>query len=354
MTSELQQAKIQIEKDKVLWENKSRYLELQKDNLKQELSEINKNNKDLMESIQKRHDEDKEKLEKSSYDKYQNMENKYVNQIKEINEKHNIIYSEIFNNNKLLEKELKNLKLDYEIKNKSFDPAASNRKIEELNDQIEKYKTELEQSKKTSYNKINELRQTMEKEKDDLKRKTYDLEARIKEMESKRSNYIFEIELERGKWNNEKEHLNSTIGDLKDQLETITLKNENLTKENVKLKNEKNIGRSNINTSKIGGISSRIGGGVSMGNSSIGGRGTNPYANFASGVGSTMFGGGGKFGNMDKILEADVSNIQNTSHISSTNKDSNFKSDNINSNSNSKFLNKYKAKDFDDSKFSDN
>ena len=317
LTNELQEAKTQIEKDNLLWDNKCKFLEHQRDTYKTDLNNLQAKFDTTIDSIQQKNSEEKERLEKNSTEKLANLEQKYTLQLKESSEKHANIYSELFNSNKNYEKELKNIKLELEIKNKSLESANNTRNVDELTEQLEKTKQELEAIKKGTLSKTNDIRSQMEKEKDDLKKKISELEAKIKEMESKRSTSLFEIELEKGKWNNEKEHLLSNINELKDTIETIQAKNESLTKDNLKLKNEKaTLGRNmKTNTSTTG--NSRVGGGVS-----IGGRSGNPYANVVGGMGTNLLTGviGNKFGfgadKIDKILDADVSGIQNTSMIS--------------------------------------
>lgn len=335
LTSELQEARTHIEKDKILYENKMRFLETQRDAYKSDLAESQKKYDQMIDSITKKHSDEKEKLEKSCIDKVASIESKYILQIKDSNDKHNNVYTELFNSNKNLEKELKNLKLELDIKTKSFDPTQSTKTIEELGDQLEKVKVELEITKKGNQAKTNEIRATMEKDKDTLKAKINEMECKLKEMEAKRSNTLFEMELDRGKWQNEKEHLLSSINELKDQVETLQGKIETLTKDNVKLKSEKaNLGRGTKPGAGTG-VANRVGG-VSMG-SGISGRGSNPYANFVSGASSGGMSGLSGFGSklvglgMEKMLDADVSDI-NTSTQSINKKDvfskfSKFKAD---------------------------
>ena len=184
----------------------------------------------------------------------------------------------------------------------------------------------------------------MEREKDSLKSKLNDIESKLKETESKRSHTLFEVELERGKWHNEKEHLLSNISDLKEQLENIQLKCENLTRDKMKLQNEKSaMGRGKgVGSSRIGtGIGSSIGGSRGM---------SNPYSNFSGGGKSTLL---GMDKGLDKMLDGDTSGIglTNSSFISSSHKGENFSSTN-------KFKSQYgktnnRENDLDDIDFND-
>lgn len=296
LTNELQAQKTQNEKDKILWENRFEHLEHQRDTYKRELNECQERFDKTLENLQKKHTDERERSENNYNEKTTNMENKYTTQIKELNDKHSKLYSDLLENNKALEKELKSTKIDLDLKTKSFDPTASQKTIEELNQEIEKLKSELDLTKKSSLGKTNEVRLQLEKDKESLKGKIVDLENKIKEMETKRSNTLFESELERGKWNNEREHLASTINELKDTIETLTSKNERLTKENEKLKNEK----SSLGRNKV--IGRFLDKGLNLGGLGRGTGGSNPYSNIVESLAGNK-----------SILETDLSGIQNTS-----------------------------------------
>ena len=269
----------------MLLDNKCKFLESQRDNYKSDLNDLQKKFDLTIENLSRKQLEEKEKTEKSFTEKIQTLETKYNQQIKDSNEKHSMVYTELFNTNKALVKEVKDTKLELEIKNKALESANSNKSVEELTEQLEKVKAELEISKKSNLTKSNEIRNQMEKEKDDLKKKINDMETKIKEMENKRSTWLFEVELEKGKLNNEKEHLHSSINELKETIETLTAKNEALTKDNMKLKNDKAVLNKGIK-SNASTNNSRMTTGVTMGKSG------NPYSNVVSTFGSSLLASG--------------------------------------------------------------
>lgn len=334
---QLKEAKTSLEKDDLLFNNKIKYLENQKDNYKNELFEVQKKLNLSIENIQIKNQEEKEKIEKGYIEKITSLESKYNQQIKDLNDKHSLIYKELFENNKNLEKENKNIKLDLEIQAKALTNANNDKSFEDLNNQYEKLKMEFDNSKKTFSTKINDLKLQYEKERDEYRKKSYDLEIKLKEIESKRSNMVFDFELERGKWNNEKEHLLGSINELKENIDNLQIKNESLVKDNYKFKNEKALGKSKANIGTTG--SSRLGTGISF----VGGKSGNPYANIVSNIGSGLIKDKFGFGadKIDKILDPDVSGIQN---------DSLYGGNTQTINSSNKF-NKYK--NIDDSNFSD-
>ena len=135
----------------------------------------------------------------------------------------------------------------------------------------------------------------------------------------------------------------SNISDLKEQLENIQLKNESLTRDKMKLQNEKSAmgrGKGITGSSRIGtGMGSTIGGSRGL---------SNPYGNFTSGIGKSNLMEKG----LDKILDADVSGIglTNSSYISTSNKGEN------NFTSNTKYKSQYNKNnnnDLDDIDFND-
>jgi hypothetical protein len=66
----------------------------------------------------------------------------------------------------------------------------------------------------------------------------------LREAEGKRGALLLELEKEKAKWNIEKDNLINKNQELNDRITTIEKKNENLLRENEKLKNEKNMLRS--------------------------------------------------------------------------------------------------------------
>lgn len=302
MTTELMEAKSSYESNKLLLQHKLEHVENQKEQYKNELNEVQKKLESNLDLVQSRNLEEKEKIEKSFIEKINALETKYTAQINSINEKHSSVYNEIFNNNKILKEENKTLKLEYEAKIKNMDSTANKGTIDELTEQIERLKQDLEASRKSVLAKNNELRAQFEKEKEAIKLKNNELEQKVKELENKRSTVIFDMELERSKWQSEKENLSNNISQLKEDVDELRSLNESIKMENVKLKSEK----SNLGKSKLSGVS-RLGGGVV----GTGGRTSgNPYSNLVGGIGMSKIGG------LDKLLDADESGIGNTSILS--------------------------------------
>ena len=138
---------------------------------------------------------------------------------------------------------------------------------------------EIENVKKDRDSKILEYQEIIDKERETLKEKIEIVEKKQKESEMKRTALLFQHEKDRAKWNLEKDHLNTEISDLQDNIEKIEKKKENLMRENEKLKsqlrdsNKKNTTSFSTSTKNI-----KV-------NQSMMGHldpGTNQYSNYAS------------------------------------------------------------------------
>jgi chromosome segregation ATPase len=169
-----------------------------------------------------------------------NLEQKYQKQVKDIQDSHRRIYTELINNNKELEKEIKSLRSENETnKGKKLSNSDYNKKLEEINEEKEKYRKLEEALKTEKENQIKEITEKYTKEKEDLKKKMADIEKNLREAEGKRGVLLLELEKEKAKWDIEKDNLQTKCQEYNDRIITLEKKNENLLRDNEKLKNEK-------------------------------------------------------------------------------------------------------------------
>ena len=232
----------QYEKDQILWEGKIKFIEEQRDTLKKENSESSKRFESMLDTIQKKNNTEKENIEQNVKLTLANMEQKYQKQVKDIQDGHNKIYTELLANNKELEKEIKALRIENEaIKNKKEDSSDLTKKIEEMKKEKEKYRLIEDNLKEEQDKKLSEVTTKFEKEKEILKKKIAEIEKNLREAEGKRGALLLELEKEKTRWDIEKDNLLSKNSELNDRISTIEKKNENLLRENEKLKNEKNM-----------------------------------------------------------------------------------------------------------------
>ena len=209
----------------------------------------------MLDTIQKKCDAEKKNIENNAQITINNTEQKYQKQIKDIQDNHNRLYTQLINDKKELEKEIKALRIENEnTKNKKNNNSELTKKIEEMNQEKEKYRKIEDSLKEEKDKQISELNSNFDKEKTSLKKKIADIEKNLREAEGKRGALLLELEKEKAKWNIEKDNLISKYQESTDKISTLEKKIENLLRENEKLKNEKNNlrrgGYNKINDSK--------------------------------------------------------------------------------------------------------
>jgi len=241
-----------IEKNQIVFEGKYKIVETQRDSLQKENTESQQRFQSMLETIQKKANADKEKLETIHQNSISNLEQKYLSQIKDLKDTHQKLYSELIQSNKDLDRQVKSLNMQAEIKNKSYDNTNLLAQIDDANNEKVRIRKELEDLKIEKDKKILELITNTEKDKESYKLKSSEIDEKIKEFESRKKTLSLEFEIERAKWSIEKENFISKVTDLSESIERLEKKNENLTRENEKLKTDKsNHKRSN---SRAGGL----------------------------------------------------------------------------------------------------
>ena len=236
---ELLEKNKEIEKNQIIFEGKYKIIEHQRDSWKKENLESQKRFEAMLEAIQKKANSDKEKFETSHNNSITTLEQKYLNQIKELQETHQKLYSELLQSNKDLDRQVKSLNMQAEIRNKSYDNSSLLAQIEESNNEKARLRKELEAIKNEKDKKIFELIGNSEKEKELYKLKASEIDEKIKEIDSRKKTLSLEFEIERAKWSIEKENLISKVIEQAESIERFEKKNETLLRENEKLKADK-------------------------------------------------------------------------------------------------------------------
>ena len=269
----LQEKTSQYEKDQILWESKIKFIEQQRDTLKKENTESNKRFETMLDTIQKKSSAEKDNIENNAKLTLTNMEQKYQKQVKDIQDGHNRLYTELLGHSKELEKELKALRIENEnTKNKKQNNSELAKRLEEMNQEKEKYRKFEDSLKEEQDKKLAEINANFEKEKNNYKKKIAEIEKSLREAEGKRGALLLESEKEKAKWDIEKDNLYNKVSELNDRITTLEKKNEGLLRENERLKNEKNMLRNRgYNKNNDSRFTSHIGGGLrsKLGDSSI-------------------------------------------------------------------------------------
>jgi hypothetical protein len=197
----------QYEKDQILWDGKIKFVEQQRDILKKENTEAAKRFENMLETIQKKNIAEKESLENDKSLTVSNLEQKFNKQIKDLQENHNKLYTELLNHSKDLEEELKIArKENMENKDKKNTNNELAQKIEEINAENEKYRKNEDILKEEQDKKIVEINTNFDKEKQGYKNKIAEIEKNLREAEGKRGALLLELETEKAKWNIEKDN----------------------------------------------------------------------------------------------------------------------------------------------------
>lgn len=229
-----------FEDERSLLEGKIKLIEKQMEEYKLELVETQPKVEKIIDAIQKRSSYDKNQIEYFYQEKLNEIEKKYQMHLNELQEAHQTIYSNMVGHNQDLEKELKNLSLQAELRHKTYtDPNVINKKISDLIEVQDRLRKELEENKRDKDKKLSEYQALVEREKEIFKYKITDTENKCREVETKRALMIVEYEKERAKWSLEKDHLLSSISELQETIDRLQKKVESLIRENEKIRGDK-------------------------------------------------------------------------------------------------------------------
>lgn len=238
-----------LERDKVLWENKFAFLIQQRDQARNDLVESQQKFDLALERIQKRGNLDRDKVGNATASLISSVEARYSAQIKEIHEKYTSTISDLSQKNKALERELRNIKEDYEIekRTRSSDTGSQGRKMQDLLNNEKRILCELEETRQSKEQKVKEIMDLFKAEKENFKNKLQETEQKIKELEHNKSQLFLEHEKERAKWALERDHLISQKNEAQDIVDSLEKRKDTLMKENEKLKAT----RGRVSSSKI-------------------------------------------------------------------------------------------------------
>ena len=230
-----------IDKERVLFESKYKFLESQKEIAKKEFNDYQNKFESSLESLQKKAISEKEKYENSFKTSLITLKTKYQNEIREMSENHQKLYSELMNLNKEIDDEFSNINIYFDnqekIKNEINNIQEKLIEIIEINDKL---KYELERTKNDRDQKLNEIIVSFTSEKEALKGKLLDLIEKNAEFERKKGKSMIEQEREKTKYFLDKEKYESQIRTLLEEIDKIEVKNQILLKENDRLRTDKN------------------------------------------------------------------------------------------------------------------
>jgi len=254
------------DRDKLLWEEKFKFLDSQKEQYKKELSTEKKKFEECLESYQDKGNKDRNNLNQTTNSLISNMEQRHQTQIKELSESNQKVQGEM--QAKIKELEAKNKltteKYEAELKSKSSFENKFNQRLyifqtaeEQLKKELEEVRADRDKSKIYT-NRLND------KEISTLKSKVQELELKCKEAEKNRLSTLSEHQLAIAMLEREKNENNYLLGknkELAENVETLDKKQKNLDSEMALLRKGKSLKRrenihvhtdSNMSFKKIG------------------------------------------------------------------------------------------------------
>jgi Guanylate-binding protein, N-terminal domain/Guanylate-binding protein, C-terminal domain len=250
--SELEGLKLQISKlerdisakqttydrDKSLWENKFNFLVQQRDYSRKELLSAQEKFDQIIEELKKKHSIDREKQENSSNSLISSLENRYNTQMNEMQLRYEQTIKEMRDKNRQNEKSIQNIteELENEKRERSNLALSFEKKIQFYMENEKKYIKELSQEKSNKENCAAQMLEKFSKERDEWRSKIFDCEKKIKELDHQKSQTLVQSEKDRVRLTLEKEEILSKYTSVQQQLNYILKRQEDLKKENDKLK----------------------------------------------------------------------------------------------------------------------
>lgn len=228
------------ERDKALWEDKFDFLENQKQQAKRDLQDAHKKFEMTVDQLRRKDSSDRGKSESAQMLLINSLEKKYKDQIKSMTDSHNQIIQELTLKYKQLDKDYKEISEKYEIENRGKMSEYGNleKKVRELLQKEHELQNEIKVLKNDRDKKSFEYQDAIENEKQIYKNRIQELENKAKNVESQRSNMLFEFEKERAMWSLEKDKLVTDIENITENLKKAKRKRDALMKENERLKND--------------------------------------------------------------------------------------------------------------------
>ncbi|XP_001347247.1 Guanylate nucleotide binding protein (macronuclear) [Paramecium tetraurelia strain d4-2] len=234
---EKQELQANYEKDKILWQGKTQFLESQRESLKQELADAMRKFETTIQTLQRQRSLERNDHNQDITEMLNQIERKYQDQVKDIQQQHQKKCDDYQERIERLEKELKQSQSKELLDQQSKIGQQFERKTAELLENEKRLLSTIEELKQERDQRILEHHEEVEQEKEYWRNKINELEERQRESDKKQSQLIFYHEKERAKWSQEKDYIMQQKMELQDQLSRLEKKKELLLKENEKMKN---------------------------------------------------------------------------------------------------------------------
>ena len=239
LKQELASIKALLDRERTLWDSKFKFLSEQKDSAKSDLAEAQRKFEFTLQQLQKREQLGKEMQESSLNSLVSSIEARYTTKVKDLQDFSNSTIEHLNLKIKLLEQESKGLKEELEIarKEKYFMSGSLDKKCKKLQEVESKLIAAIESLKVEKERKNKEILKMKKLDRDTVKEKIMEMEKKIKEAESLKNS--IELEKERSKWQMDKDNLIAAKNEALEKYETLQSKQENLLRENERMRTEK-------------------------------------------------------------------------------------------------------------------
>lgn len=229
---------VSYDRDKSLWENKFNFLIQQRDYSRKELSAAQEKFDQIIDELKKKHSSEREKQEHSSNTLITSLENRYNSQMNEMQLRYEQTIKEIRDKNRTIERSMQNLteELDNERRERSNLANTFEKKLQQCVENEKKYMREIQNEKANKDVSVTQIVEKFGKEREEWKLKLSESEKKIKEIDQQKSQIFLQSEKERVKWALEREEILTKYTETQQQLNYILKKQEDLKKENDKLK----------------------------------------------------------------------------------------------------------------------
>ena len=243
---ELASNKALLDRERLLWENKFKFLSEQKDSAKSDLAEAQRKFEFTLQQLQKREQTGKEKQEGTLNSLMSSIETRYNSKVKDLQDFSNSTIEHLNLKIKLLEQESKGLKEELEIarRGKSSIIGSIDKKCKKLQEVENKLIAEIEALRIEKERKSKEILEMGNLDRDNARNRNLEMEKKIKDAESLKNSMYLELEKERSKWQMERDHLLAAKNEALDKYETLQSKQEMLLRENERMRSERTKNRS--------------------------------------------------------------------------------------------------------------
>ena len=235
-----------LETANVLFESKEKHMMEQREELKKALENERKRFEDNLTKLQEKNSSDKEKIANLQKQAVVTVESKLNAVMQEKEERFRSDLKRLEKENEKLKEEIATQKASMDVANKENDKEGKSLidKFNDLQENFNKLQIQYEFVLKDRDEKVIVLSQNNEQATGFFRQKIADLEEKIRRVEMEKSYCLLEFEKERVKLSMELEHSEAKREELNETIDRMNRKIELLTRENEKLKNDKNQKRS--------------------------------------------------------------------------------------------------------------